>query len=124
MPLNCAILNAMNRSSRAAASPKPERSTPADARSASFVFRPPSSVLYLLIVLLLTLPALWPLLRQGFFVSDDGLFHVYRVAALADAWSHGVLYPRLFPDFGFGYGQAVLNFYAPLTYVPGALLAS
>jgi len=75
-------------------------------------------------VLLLTLPALWPLLRQGFFVSDDGLFHVYRVAALADAWSHGVLYPRLFPDFGFGYGQAVLNFYAPLTYVPGALLAA
>ena len=43
---------------------------------------------------------------------------------MADAWGHGVLYPRLFPDFGFGYGQAVLNFYAPLTYVPGALLAS
>jgi len=75
-------------------------------------------------VLLLTLPALWPLLRAGFFVSDDGLFHVYRVSALADAWSHGVLYPRLFPEFGFGYGQAVLNFYAPLTYVPGALPAS
>ena len=87
-------------------------------RLSSIVLRPP------VLVLLLTLPALWPLLRQGFFVSDDGLFHVYRVAALADAWSHGVLYPRLFPDFGFGYGQAVLNFYAPLTYVPGALLAS
>jgi hypothetical protein len=76
------------------------------------------------IVLLLTLPALWPLLSAGFYVSDDGLFHVYRIAALADAWGHGVLYPRLFPDFGFGYGQAVLNFYAPLTYFPGALLAS
>ena len=69
------------------------------------------------------LPALWPLLRPGFFVSDDGLFHVYRIAALADAWAHGVLYPRLFPEFGFGYGQAVFNFYAPLSYVPGALLA-
>ena len=53
-----------------------------------------------------------------------GCFTSTRVAALADAWSHGVLYPRLFPDFGFGYGQAVLNFYAPLTYVPGALLAA
>ncbi len=73
--------------------------------------------------LLLALPALWPLLRPGFFVSDDGLFHVYRVAALADAWRHGVLYPRLFPEFGFGYGQAVLNFYAGLTYFPAALLA-
>lgn len=76
-----------------------------------------------LIALLLALPALWPLLRPGFFISDDGLFHIYRTAALADAWRHGVLYPRLFPEFGFGYGQAVLNFYAPLTYVPAALLA-
>ncbi|MCS6845338.1 MAG: hypothetical protein NZ528_13605 [Caldilineales bacterium] len=77
----------------------------------------------LLLALLLAAPALWPLLRPGFFSSDDGLFHVYRTAALADAWRHGVLWPRLFPEFGFGYGQAVLNFYAPLTYVPGALLA-
>ncbi len=77
-----------------------------------------------IIVILLALPALWPLLRPGFFVSDDGLFHVYRIAALADAWSQGVLYPRLFPEFGFGYGQAVLNFYAPLAYYPGALLAT
>ena len=73
--------------------------------------------------LLLTLPALAPLLQPGFYVSDDGLFHVYRIAALADAWQHGVLYPRLFPQFGFGYGQAVFNFYAPLSYAPGALLA-
>jgi hypothetical protein len=71
----------------------------------------------------LALPALWPLVSPGFFVSDDGLIHVYRIAALADAWRHGVLYPRLFPGFGFDYGQAVLNFYAPLTYWPGALLS-
>jgi hypothetical protein len=73
--------------------------------------------------LLLLLPALSPLFRPGFFVSDDGRFHVYRMAALADAWRHGVLHPRLFPDFGFGYGQAVLNFYSPLSYWPGALLS-
>jgi hypothetical protein len=77
-----------------------------------------------LAVVLLTLPALGPLLRPEFFVSDDGLFHLYRIAAVVNAWHQGVLYPRLFPDFGFGYGQAVLNFYAPLAYVPGALLAS
>jgi hypothetical protein len=71
----------------------------------------------------LALPALWPLWRAGFFVSDDGRFHVYRVAALAQAWQQGVLHPRLFPEFGFGYGQAVLNFYAPLSYWPGALFA-
>ncbi|MGE5603040.1 MAG: 6-pyruvoyl-tetrahydropterin synthase-related protein [Nitrososphaerales archaeon] len=75
-----------------------------------------------LLPLLLCLPALVPLLRPGFYVSDDGLFHVYRIAALADAWQQGVLYPRLFPQFGFGYGQAVFNYYAPLSYVPGALV--
>jgi len=75
------------------------------------------------LVILATLPACWPLLRPGFLVTDDGRFHIYRIAALAQAWQDGVLYPRLFPDFGFGYGQAVLNFYAPLSYWPGALLA-
>jgi hypothetical protein len=74
--------------------------------------------------LLLALPATWPLWRTGFFVSDDGRFHVYRIAALADAWQQGVLYPRLFPEFGFGYGQAVLNYYAPGAYVPGAALST
>lgn len=71
----------------------------------------------------LILPALWPLAAAGFFVSDDGRFHVYRLAALAAAWRQGVLWPRLFPDFGFGYGQAVLHFYSPAGYGPGALLA-
>ncbi len=75
------------------------------------------------LTLLLALPALGLLFRPGFFVSDDGQFHVYRVAALARAWLAGVLHPRLFPEFGFGYGQAVLNFYAPLSYWPGALLS-
>ena len=75
------------------------------------------------LAVLLALPALWPLFRPGFFVSDDGRIHVYRVAALAQAWQQGVLHPRLFPEFGFGYGQAVLNFYAPLSYWPGALVA-
>ena len=73
--------------------------------------------------LLLLLPVLTPLMRTGFFASDDGRFHVYRIAALADAWRAGVLHPRLFPDFGFGYGQAVLNYYSPLSYWPGAALS-
>ena len=73
--------------------------------------------------LVLLLPALFPLLQADFFVSDDGRSHLYRLGALADAWQNGVLHPRLFPDFGFGYGQAVLNFYSPLGYWPGAALS-
>jgi hypothetical protein len=82
-----------------------------------------SPITGLALALLLTLPALLPLLRPGFFTSDDGLFHVYRTAALAEAWQQGVLWPRLFPEFGFGYGQAVLNFYAPLSYFPAAFMS-
>jgi hypothetical protein len=67
----------------------------------------------------LTLPALVPLLRGGFFASDDGLIHVYRLAALDEAVRAGVLYPRWFPEFAFGYGHPVLNFYGPLSYYAG-----
>ncbi|MCO6452665.1 MAG: hypothetical protein J5I90_17925 [Caldilineales bacterium] len=74
-------------------------------------------------LLLLLIPALVPLIRSGFFISYDGTFHLYRGVALANAWAQGVLHPRLFPEFGFGYGQAILNFYAPLSYWPAAMLA-
>ncbi len=70
-------------------------------------------------VALLVLPALAPLARPGFFESHDGLFHVYRLAALDRAVRAGVLYPRWFPEFAFGYGHPVLNFYGPLSYYWG-----
>ncbi|RPI58056.1 MAG: hypothetical protein EHM56_02720, partial [Chloroflexi bacterium] len=70
-------------------------------------------------VVLLVLPALVPLVRPGFFESHDGVFHVYRLAALDRAVRAGVLYPRWFPEFAFGYGHPVLNFYGPLSYYWG-----
>ena len=53
--------------------------------------------------------------------TPDGLFHLHRVRALAEALRMGVLYPRWFPDFAFGYGYPVLNFYAPAFYYGPAL---
>jgi hypothetical protein len=70
-------------------------------------------------VVVLSLPALLPLARAGFFSSHDGLFHAYRLAALDRAARAGVLYPRWFPEFAFGYGQPVLSFYGPLSYYWG-----
>ena len=66
-------------------------------------------------VALCVLMAPWP-------DTPDGLFHLHRVRALAEALRMGVLYPRWFPDFAFGYGYPVLNFYAPGFYYPAALL--
>ena len=67
-------------------------------------------------VLLLALPAAVPLFGSGYLDSHDGLFHLYRLAALDEAFQAGVFYPRLFGQFAFGYGHAVLNYYSPLTY--------
>lgn len=66
-----------------------------------------------IILYLLTAP--WP-------DTPDGLFHLHRVRALAEALRMGVFLPRWFPDFAFGYGYPVLNFYAPAFYYPPALL--
>lgn len=68
------------------------------------------------LVVLLTVPALVPFLRAGYWQSHDGLIHLYRLISLEDAVVWGQWYPRLFPDFAFNYGFAVLHYYAPLTY--------
>jgi hypothetical protein len=67
-------------------------------------------------VLLLAVLAVLPLFRSGYLDSHDGLFHLYRLAAVDRAFTAGVFYPRWFPDFAFGYGHPVLNYYSPLTY--------
>lgn len=68
-------------------------------------------------IVALTLPAMFSLFRTGgYWESHDGVFHLYRLLALEQAWHQGQLYPRIFPEFAFGYGFAVLNFYGPLTY--------
>lgn len=54
--------------------------------------------------------------------THDGHIHMHRIRALADALRAGVLYPRWFPDYVFGYGYPVLNYYPPLFYYPSALL--
>ena len=66
--------------------------------------------------LVLWLTNAWP------STTHDGLIHMHRIRALADALRAGVLYPRWFPDYSFGYGYPVLNYYPPLFYYPSALL--
>ena len=73
-------------------------------------------------VLLLSLPAIAPLLNGGYFVSHDGMLHLYRLLGLDHAVAAGTLYPRWFPEFGFGYGHPILNFYGPFPYYVAELL--
>jgi len=70
----------------------------------------------LIILLLITLPACYPLLAPGIPATHDGLQHLFRFYDFDYALRGGELYPRWSPNLLFGYGNVLLNYYAPLTY--------
>jgi hypothetical protein len=72
---------------------------------------------HLLLVWLLTIPAILPLVQPTLTGSADGLLHLYRVVALDHALSQGAtIFPRWLPDLAYGYGLPLFVFYAPLSY--------
>jgi len=54
--------------------------------------------------------------RPGLPRETDAELHVYRAAELGHTLRGGALYPRWAPDFFYGYGYPIFNYYAPLTY--------
>jgi hypothetical protein len=75
----------------------------------------------LLVAMLLATLAAWPLLtRSSLPTNTDADLHIYRTQQILWSWEQGVLYPRWAPDFAFGFGYPVFNYYAPLTYYIGA----
>lgn len=69
-----------------------------------------------LLLVALSIFALRPLLGTEYLAAHDAFAHLYRLYALDQALRQGILFPRWFPDFVFGYGYPILNFYAPLSY--------
>ncbi len=71
----------------------------------------------LVTILLLVLIAALPFLtRPGLPRHTDLELHVFRAAEYGEVLRDGVLYPRWAPDFYYGYGYPIFNYYAPLTY--------
>jgi hypothetical protein len=62
------------------------------------------------------LAALPFLTRPGLPRGTDAELHVFRAAELGYSLQAGDLYPRWAPDFYYGYGYPIFNYYAPLTY--------
>jgi hypothetical protein len=78
----------------------------------------------ILIVLASCLLAVYPFLsRTGLPVETDAELHVIRTAELGHLLRGGELYPRWAPDFYYGYGYPIFNYYAPLSYFVAAGLA-
>ncbi len=69
------------------------------------------------VVLLVATLAAWPLLtRASLPTFTDAHHHIYRVYEILAAWREGILYPRWAPDFYYGYGYPVFDYYSTLSY--------
>ncbi|MDJ0756932.1 MAG: hypothetical protein QNJ45_25600 [Ardenticatenaceae bacterium] len=71
-------------------------------------------------VVFLCLLAMWPFLTRASLPNNtDAELHVFRLAELSQLVRAGILYPRWAPNFYFGYGYPIFNYYAPLAYYAG-----
>lgn len=74
------------------------------------------------VVVMLVLVAVWPFLsRPSLPAGTDAELHIYRLAELSRLVRAGEFYPRWSPNFYFGYGYPIFNYYAPLAYYVGLL---
>lgn len=76
--------------------------------------------LLILFLVLLLVPAIRPLLRNGFFTMHDDQ-QIVRLAQLDEALVAGQFPVRWVSDLGFGYGYPLFIFYPPLVYYTGEL---
>ena len=69
----------------------------------------------LFLIPLIGLVAVWSFLTQSMPSTDDGMLFMLRVVELDRCLRHGVLPLRWAPDFGYGYGYPLFNYYASLS---------
>lgn len=73
-----------------------------------------SNLIFLILTVLLTLPAVWALFHKGFFLSDDGNWMIIRFSAFYDSLKNGQLPVRFLSRLNNGYGYPVADFLYPL----------
>lgn len=69
----------------------------------------------IIILTLLFLPAIWDLLKPGYFPMHDDM-QVFRLHQFDKCIKDGQIPCRWVPDGGFGYGYPLFQFYPPLPY--------
>ncbi len=73
-----------------------------------------------LVVFAICLLAIWPFLKYPSLPQQtDSELHIFRLAELSRLVREGIFYPRWAPNFYFGYGYPIFNYYAPLAYYLG-----
>jgi hypothetical protein len=81
----------------------------------------------ILVALIICGLAIWPFVsRVSLPQATDAELHIFRVAELDRLLRAGEIFPRWAPNFYYGFGYPIFNYYAPLAYyvalVPGLLL--
>lgn len=69
---------------------------------------------YLIIVLVLSIPSVFALLKSGFFVTDDGNWMIIRFSAFYEVLRNGQFPVRFLSRLNNGFGYPVSNFLYPL----------
>lgn len=65
---------------------------------------------------------MWPfLINPSLPAATDAELHIFRLAELSRLLRAGAIYPRWSPNFYFGYGYPIFNYYAPFSYYVGFL---
>lgn len=75
----------------------------------------------LIFLTILSIPAIWSLLQQGGYEPHD-LHHIADIYQMSRAASSGQIPPRLGPDFLYGFGYPLFNYYYVLPFYIGALI--
>src|SRR3972149_2678418 len=65
------------------------------------------------LVILASLLVLWPFLRSGFYISDDGEWMVIRLSAFYQSLAEGQFPVRFLGRLNYSYGYPVANFLYP-----------
>ncbi len=69
-----------------------------------------------LVLLVASVPAIWPLLSPGYLHGEDHMDTPWRALELLESLKGGVLFPRWSPDLFYGFGFPIFNFYSPLSF--------
>ena len=86
-------------------------------RSADHAISRPDDRIFLILALLLLLPALAPLFAPGYFFEAHDAYHtVFFLVEFDQAIRDGVLWPVWGPDLALGFGYPLWLLYAPLPY--------
>lgn len=72
-----------------------------------------NSLLFFLVLIILTIPSIIPFFNPGFIVTDDGGWMIIRLSAFYDTIRDGQIPARFIERLNFGYGYPVANFLYP-----------